>query len=94
LRLLLNNFGIKKTRKTPYHPQSDGLVERANRALLQLFRTYMVKDADWEDHLPLMLYAYRTAKHASTGASPFRKVGSFFAFIVSDQPLASAQTSK
>ncbi|KRX48156.1 Retrovirus-related Pol polyprotein from transposon [Trichinella murrelli] len=71
LRLLLNNFGIKKTRTTPYHPQSDGLVERANRTLLQLFRTYMVKDADWEDHLLLMLYAYRTAKHASTGASPF-----------------------
>ncbi|KRZ48421.1 Pol polyprotein [Trichinella nativa] len=71
LRLLLNNFGIKKTRTTPYHPQSDGLVERANRTLLQLFRTYMVKDADWEDHLPLMLYPYRTAKHASTGASPF-----------------------
>ncbi|KRZ85337.1 Transposon Tf2-8 polyprotein [Trichinella sp. T8] len=64
-------FGIKKTRTTPYHPQSDGLVERANRTLLQLFRTYMVKDADWEDHLSLMLYAYRTAKHASTGASPF-----------------------
>ncbi|KRY19026.1 hypothetical protein T12_15631 [Trichinella patagoniensis] len=27
-------------------------------------------------------------------ASPFKKVGSFFAFIVSDQPLASTQTSK
>ncbi|KRX13143.1 Transposon Ty3-G Gag-Pol polyprotein [Trichinella nelsoni] len=71
LRLLLNSFGIKKTRTTPCHPQSDGLVERANRTLLQLFRTYMVKDADWEEHLPLMLYAYRTEKHASTGASPF-----------------------
>ncbi|KRZ09236.1 hypothetical protein T11_10435 [Trichinella zimbabwensis] len=71
----IGKIKVKKTRTTPYHPQSNGLVKRANQTLLQLFRTYMVKDTDWEDHLPLMLYAYRTVKHASTGASPFKKVG-------------------
>ena len=38
-------------------------------ALLQLLRTYVDKEFDWEQHLPLALYAYRTEAHSSTGIS-------------------------
>ena len=69
--ILRQVFGTKKTHTTPYHPQGDGMVERFNRSLLQLLRTYVEKEEDWEQYLPLALYAYRTAQHSSTGISPF-----------------------
>ena len=46
------------------------MVEWFNRSLLQLLRTCVDTESDWEKHLPLALYAYRTAIHASTGVSP------------------------
>ena len=70
LKQTLDAFGIQKSHTTAYHPQGDGLVERFNRSLLQLLRAYIDKHSDWEQHLPLALYAYRTAIHSSTGVSP------------------------
>ena len=71
LRSTLEAFGVEKTRTTAYHPQGDGMVERANRSILQMLRTFVEKKTDWERWLPLMLYAYRTSKHPSTGRTPF-----------------------
>ena len=67
----LQAFGVQKSRTTAYHPQGDGMVERFNRSLLQMLRTYVNTQDEWEQYLPLVLYAYRTSAHASTGASPF-----------------------
>ena len=49
----------------------DGLVERMNRSLLSLLRTYVERESQWEEHLQLLLYVYRMTKHSSTGFSPF-----------------------
>ena len=69
LKNTLDAFGIEKTHTTAYHPQGDGLVERFNHSLLQLLRTYIDNECNWEQHLPLTLYAYRAAAHSSTGVS-------------------------
>ncbi len=63
-------FGITKTRTTPYHPKGDGMVERSNRSSIQMLRSFSNK-SDWETHLPLLLFAYRTSQHCSTRTTPF-----------------------
>ena len=68
---LCKAFGVKKSHTTPYHLMGDGLVERMNRSLLALLRTYVERENEWEKHLQLILFIYRTTKHASTGLSPY-----------------------
>lgn len=64
-------LGIKKTRTTPYHPQSDGLVERYNRTLIEMLKPYVSKNhRDWDDCLAGVLMAYRSTVHCSTGFTP------------------------
>ena len=36
-------FGSHKTRTTPYHPESDGMVERFNRTLLMMLAMFAGK---------------------------------------------------
>ena len=63
-----NLLGMDKTRTTALHPQSDGMVERFNRTLENQLAVFVKKhQQDWDDHVPLILLAYRSAVHESTG---------------------------
>ena len=65
-------LGIVKTRTTPYHPQSDGLVERLNRTLLSMLATAALeRPFEWEDHLRHLCMAYNSSVQATTGYTPF-----------------------
>ena len=64
-------LGMKKTRTTPYLPQSDGMVERFNRTLLdQLAKFADYHQTDWDEHIPFLMMAYRLAVHEATNCSP------------------------
>ena len=63
---------IKPIRTTPYHPQTDGLVERFNHTLKSMLRkTASTEGKNWDELLPYLLFAYREVPQASTGFSPF-----------------------
>ncbi|PIK44770.1 hypothetical protein BSL78_18375 [Apostichopus japonicus] len=50
---------INKTRTTPFHPQSDGMVERFNRTLAEMLSAVVAKDQlDWDSWIPYVLMAY------------------------------------
>ena len=65
--------GSHTTRTTPFHPESDGMVERFNRTLLMMMAMFAGKNReDWDDLLPAVMMAYRSSVHESTGFSPYR----------------------
>ena len=75
MRQVFNLLDVRKLRTSPYHPQTDGQVERLNRTLKQILMAYVNKDhSDWDVHLPLDLFAYRNSEHSSSGVSPFKAV--------------------
>ena len=62
---------ITKTRTTPYHPCSNGQVERYNRTLLQMIRCYLEgKQNTWDQNLHLLTGAIRSMQNRNTGFSP------------------------
>ena len=68
---MCERLGIHKTRTTPLHPQSDGLVERFHRNLGdQLAIVTSRHQRDWDKHLPLVLMACRSAVQESTECTP------------------------
>ena len=52
-----NLLDITKTRTTPYHPQSDGMIERFNRTLEKMLSTCVTDHQEWDLHLQRTLLA-------------------------------------
>eukprot|EP00731_Ephydatia_muelleri_P007213 Em0003g1461a len=69
---LYSMLHIHGIRTTPYHPQTDGLVERFNQTLKAMLRKTAVQEGkDWDLFIPYVLFAYREVPQSSTGFSPF-----------------------
>lgn len=64
-------LGLTKTKSSALHPEGNGQVERFNRTLGEMLAIYCDDNPhDWDNHLPYILAAYRSAKHSSTKMSP------------------------
>ena len=66
-------LGVNKTRTTPYHPLSDGFVERFNRTMMDIVSKFIEparRQRDWDEKLQLAMFAYRTTPQTPIGESP------------------------
>src|SRR5947199_5571569 len=68
---LCEKFEIKHKLLSPYHPQTNGLVERFNRTLCESLAKVSGKEDEWDEHIESILFAYRTIRHNTTRKTPF-----------------------
>ena len=64
-------FGISKIQTTPYHPQSDGALERFHASLKGMLKRCGRDIKEWDKLLKFLLFAYRSTPHCTTGYAPF-----------------------
>ena len=70
-KTLCDLLGIDKSQTVPRNPASDGICERFNRTMQQVLSTLMLEFAwDWDELLPFVTMAFRSAKASATGFSP------------------------
>ena len=83
---LFQRLDVKLAMSTADHPQSNGQTERANGSITQMLRAYSSEKQDtWSKHLPMLEFAFNSAKSSATERSPFMTV-------FGRQPVAPADT--
>ena len=70
-KAMCDQFGIVKIQTSPYHPQSDGALERWHACLKGMLKRSQCNLKMWDRELKYLLFAYRSTPHVVTGFPPF-----------------------
>jgi len=74
IKELTEKFRIRHSLSSPYHPQSNGLVERFNKTLCEGLAKVGETIHDWDRYLAPVLFAYRIKTLRISGTSPYKVV--------------------
>ncbi|WMV25473.1 hypothetical protein MTR67_018858 [Solanum verrucosum] len=71
-KLFQKGLGTRVKLSTTIHPQTDGQEERTIQTLEDMFRACVIDfKGNWDDHLPLIKFAYNNSYHLSISMAPF-----------------------
>jgi len=69
---VLQMLGVSTSHATPYHPQTNGQVERFNKTLVPQLRHYVREHVvTWARYVSLLVTAYNSLAHSSKGEALF-----------------------
>ena len=72
---VMHELGITQYKSSPYHPESQGALERFHQTLKNIIRSYCFDtEKDWDEGIHLLLFAVRESVQESLGFSPFELV--------------------
>ncbi len=77
MKSLCEWLSIERIRTSPYHPQSNGVVERMHGSLKAILGKSVESEKDWVGFVSLALFVLRQMPHADSGHSPFDLVYGF-----------------
>jgi hypothetical protein len=90
------SIGTKLVFASVYHPQSNGVVERANGKIFSAIKKRLLDDkkGKWADQLPEVVWALNTTECRATGFTPFRLLYGSEAMAPQELKHGSPQTNK
>ncbi len=69
---LIKRIGATHLYSTPYHPATNGQIERYNATMdAKIASLCNTNRTDWDEQLPFVTFNYNTTIHATTGQIPF-----------------------
>ncbi|XP_063963929.1 uncharacterized protein LOC135156194 [Lytechinus pictus] len=72
---VLGQLGIEHVVSSAYHPESQGALERCHQTLKNMLKSYCLEtEKQWDEGIPLLLFALRESVQESLGFSPFQLV--------------------
>jgi hypothetical protein len=90
------SIGTKPVFASVYHPQSNGVVERANGKIFSAIKKRLLNDKKnkWANQLPEVVWALNTTECRATGFTPFRLMYGSEAMMLQELKHGSPRTNK
>ena len=66
---LIQEYGIQHHISSAYRPQTNGVIEAANKNIKRILRKMVETSRHWSEKLPFSLWAYRTSFRTSIGVT-------------------------